>query len=147
MLAAWIRMKYPSTIWGALAASAPVRWFKGTIDPGAYMNWSEHVIRNLNNGNECADIMSPGFRDLVNLKEDPAFYTQIGTLFNVCAANPEATPPIPAFDTPEMFQALIDEVVDTIAGSAQTNYPDGSIPNQVQVMCDAAIAGHNSAKS
>jgi len=37
MLAAWMRMKYPHKIWGALAASAPVRWFRDLTDPGAYV--------------------------------------------------------------------------------------------------------------
>jgi lysosomal Pro-X carboxypeptidase len=32
MLAAWFRMKYPHVIQGALAASAPIRYFRGFKD-------------------------------------------------------------------------------------------------------------------
>jgi len=38
MLAAWIRMKFPNVFQGALAASAPIRHFKGTVDPMNFTN-------------------------------------------------------------------------------------------------------------
>ncbi len=36
MLASWMRMKYPASIQGALAASAPILYFKGATDPEAF---------------------------------------------------------------------------------------------------------------
>lgn len=46
MLSAYMRMKYPSKIYAALASSAPVRWFKGVIDPNDYNTLSNSVIEN-----------------------------------------------------------------------------------------------------
>jgi len=31
MLAAWLRIKYPLVFAGALASSAPIRWFEGEL--------------------------------------------------------------------------------------------------------------------
>lgn len=36
MLAAWMRMKYPQHIQGAIASSAPILWFEGATDPSAF---------------------------------------------------------------------------------------------------------------
>jgi lysosomal Pro-X carboxypeptidase len=46
MLAAWMRMKYPNYIQGAIASSAPILWFDGMIDPNAYTKIASNVILN-----------------------------------------------------------------------------------------------------
>jgi len=44
MLSAWMRMYFPNQIQGALAASAPILWFKGYINPNAWSDVASNVI-------------------------------------------------------------------------------------------------------
>jgi lysosomal Pro-X carboxypeptidase len=76
MLAAWLRMKYPSMFQGALASSAPVLWFNGTITNTAYTQVASRVIKQ-QGGDECYDMYSKGFYDLTNMKYDQSKYAQI----------------------------------------------------------------------
>ena len=45
MLAAWMRMKYPQHIQGAIAASAPILWFEGKTDPSAFTEIASNAIK------------------------------------------------------------------------------------------------------
>ena len=36
MLATWLRMKFPETFQGAIASSAPILYFKGKTEEGAF---------------------------------------------------------------------------------------------------------------
>ena len=67
MLAAWMRMKYPSKIYAALAASAPVRWYLDTVDPNGFNEISRAVISNQVNGEQCIKLLDQGISDLRNL--------------------------------------------------------------------------------
>ena len=71
-------------------------------------------------------MLGQGFYELNNFKYDAGSYPAIASEFNICARDDTKTPPIPDFNTEGIFQALIDEVVDLVAGAAQTNYPDGT---------------------
>lgn len=44
MLAAWLRMKYPTHFQGAIASSAPILWFKGKVDPSVFTKIASDVI-------------------------------------------------------------------------------------------------------
>lgn len=118
MLSAWMRMKYPSKIYGALASSAPVRWFKGVIDPNDYNTLSTSVIQNQVNGEQCSELLSHGLSDMRNLQMDSDFYAVVAEKFFVCAE--------PTFNTTELFNVLTDMVFETIQGAPQTNYPTAS---------------------
>lgn len=52
MLAAWMRMKFPDKFQGALASSAPLRWFKGQVNPSAYTQFTTNVFENTG-GKSC----------------------------------------------------------------------------------------------
>lgn len=44
MLAAWLRMKFPTHFQGAIASSAPILWFKGKVDPSVFTKIASDVI-------------------------------------------------------------------------------------------------------
>jgi len=55
---------------------------------------------------------------LNNFKFNPSTYANVSQEFNVCGRDDTKTPPIPDFDNETIFQALIDYVVDVVAGAA-----------------------------
>jgi len=67
MLASWLRMKYPQHFQGALAASAPILWFRGAVDPNSYTKIASDVFRSVG-GETCYANISRGFYDLTNVK-------------------------------------------------------------------------------
>lgn len=69
MLSGWMRMKYPNHFQGALAASAPVRWFNGTINPNTWTIIASDVIKK-QGGQECYDLYHNGFYDLTSTVYD-----------------------------------------------------------------------------
>lgn len=112
MLAAWIRMKYPQHFQGALAASAPVLWFKGVIDPNAYTKIAGDVFRNVG-GDTCYANISRGFYDLANLKYDATKYETVKSIWGLCD-----TP-----TKPEDIETLIGIISDSLGTMAMVNYP------------------------
>lgn len=66
MLAAYLRMKYPQWVQGAIASSAPVRWFKGATNPNAFTETASAVIRKLG-GDACFNGQQRGFFDLLSV--------------------------------------------------------------------------------
>ena len=52
MLATWLRIKYPTHFHGAVASSAPIRWFNGTVDPYIYTEIASDVLRK-EGGDDC----------------------------------------------------------------------------------------------
>lgn len=83
MLAAWMRMKYPQHIQGAIASSAPILWFEGATDPSAYTEVASASIKKAG-GQTCYDSIKRGFYDLENIKYDAAKYGDVNTIFNIC---------------------------------------------------------------
>uniref|UniRef100_A0A7S3FTN2 Lysosomal Pro-X carboxypeptidase n=1 Tax=Strombidium rassoulzadegani TaxID=1082188 RepID=A0A7S3FTN2_9SPIT len=86
MLAAWIRMRYPAEIQGALAASAPLVYFQGA-KTAASGDFSEIVTADFNNTYEdgrCAKGIKEGFTYLMDLKTRDADWAELGEVFSVC---------------------------------------------------------------
>jgi len=59
MLAGWFRMKYPYLVDAALAASAPLLHFEGTVVPELYNKYITDDFRA--QGEECVNEISLGF--------------------------------------------------------------------------------------
>lgn len=110
MLAAWMRMKYPHKIWGALAASAPVRWFRDLTDPGAFMQKAGEVytmVGALNNMKDCPSLLQQGILDLGYISYDTSMYAEIASKFDIC--EPEK------FTTPELYSKFLYWVDDIMS--------------------------------
>ena len=60
MLAGWLRMKYPTHFQGAIASSAPILWFKDSVDPSVFTKIASDVILDIS-GQECYDQQKMGF--------------------------------------------------------------------------------------
>ena len=76
-------MKFPNVFQGALAASAPIRHFKGTVDPMNFTNIVDQVLK-VKGSEECYEYIHNGFFDLKNLKYDPMKYGELKYHFNLC---------------------------------------------------------------
>jgi pimeloyl-ACP methyl ester carboxylesterase len=63
MLAAWLRMKYPGTFQGALASSAPILFFEGSVSPYAYNEVATQSFASYNE--ECPNVIRNGFAALI----------------------------------------------------------------------------------
>ena len=59
MLAAWLRFKYPHVFTGALASSAPILFFEGSVSPYAYNEVATNSYKNYNS--KCPDAIRSGF--------------------------------------------------------------------------------------
>lgn len=114
MLAAWMRMKYPQHIQGAVASSAPILWFKGSIDPNSYTIIAGQSIKKAG-GQTCYDSILRGFFDMTNLKLDSSKYSMIDEIFNTCD-NSKVT-------SADDVQGIMDMVSDSLGTMAMVNYP------------------------
>lgn len=83
MLSAWMRMKYPNVVQGALAASAPVRWFNGTINPNTWTKIASHVIEK-QGGQMCYYQYKYGFYDLTSCVYDQFKWPKLKEIFGLC---------------------------------------------------------------
>lgn len=112
MLSAWMRMKYPNQFQGALAASAPILWFQGVINPNIWSDIASHVVRK-QGGQQCFDLYKDGLYDLHQVVYDASKWIEVGQIFSTCQA-PE---------TPADVQQLIGTVYDGLQAMVQVNYP------------------------
>lgn len=82
MLAGWIRMKYPYLIDAALAASAPLLHFNGTVVPELYNAIITNDYRD--QGQDCVDEIQFGFQQLEGLMNDETQWPELEKIFNTC---------------------------------------------------------------
>mmetsp|Transcript_30128 Transcript_30128/g.46043 ORF Transcript_30128/g.46043 Transcript_30128/m.46043 type:complete len:114 (+) Transcript_30128:454-795(+) len=82
MLAAWLRQKIPNKFDGAIAASAPVRWFYEVIYPSNYTNQvADDIVNQDMGGQKCFDGLKNGFFDMLSMVYDASQYKTIQDIF------------------------------------------------------------------
>lgn len=82
MLTAWMRFKYPHVIQGGIAASAPIRYFKGATEPEAFNEIITNSFRNASH--DCPDVIKESWNILEQAKNRPETWDEISSIFNTC---------------------------------------------------------------
>lgn len=86
MLAAWIRMKFPNVVDGALAASAPILLFDNVVPPELAYQIVTYDFANSSASPQCAQLIKQGFNILDSYIEDSegSEYEDLNVQFNLC---------------------------------------------------------------
>lgn len=89
MLAAWLRLKYPDTFAGAIAASAPIRAFEG-MDPAFDSNtYWQVVTRDASSAGGATDQCSTNIRNawplIFNLSSTSSGRGTLSSTFKLCS--------------------------------------------------------------
>ncbi len=83
MMSAYLRLKYPWVVDGAIAASAPVRMFTGEVDPGAYSKICSDDFFEANE--DCGNGIAKSWEIMTNLASTPAGLSQLNEIFLPCS--------------------------------------------------------------
>lgn len=115
MLAAWIRMKYPHEIQGALASSAPTVYFmnSSTADSGAFSEIVTQDFAQTFEDQRCSKGIKEGFQYLMDLKTRTGDWPELQSLFQTCAA----------FEKADDIQDLYTMIANGFNYMAMTDYP------------------------
>lgn len=123
MLAAWMRMKYPQTIQGALAASAPILYFKGAEnmanDGASFFDVITNDFATVSKPDKglCAEGIKQAFLEIPKLQAaDNSTWAKLKDDYNLCDA----------VTTSQDLQDLYDHISNGIAYMAMTDYPYAS---------------------
>jgi len=82
MLSSWFRMKYPTIVDGALAASAPIRSFAGVPDSPTFF---ETTTNDFARGNpNCPDLVRAAFKELFITAATPEGLLEISQQMQLC---------------------------------------------------------------
>lgn len=135
MLAAWMRMKYPQTIQGAIAASAPILYFEGSSSakPGDFSDIVTNDFKRTYPDYRCSLGIKEAFTTLMSLKERSGDWADLGNIMKVCDPIKKA----------EDIQSLYYLIANGFTYMAMTDYPYASSFLQpmpgfpVNAACDA----------
>jgi pimeloyl-ACP methyl ester carboxylesterase len=112
MLAAWLRMKYPSVFQGALAASAPILQFKGANETGFSDIITADFAETMDD-KRCSLGIKQGFSIINDLKTRTDVWAEFSELLHTCET----------VNNTDMLQSLIDHYENGFAYMAMTDYP------------------------
>ncbi|XP_006663226.2 lysosomal Pro-X carboxypeptidase-like [Oryza brachyantha] len=90
MLAAWMRMKYPHIVMGAVASSAPILGFYGLSDPYSFYDVISNDFKS--ESQHCYDVLRSSWSELDKALATDAGRAQLTHTFNMCKGNVDAIP-------------------------------------------------------
>ncbi|KAG8089022.1 hypothetical protein GUJ93_ZPchr0011g28157 [Zizania palustris] len=90
MLAAWMRMKYPHIVMGAVASSAPILGFYGLSDPYSFYNVVSNDFKN--ESEHCYDVLRSSWKELDEALATDQGRARLNHTFNMCKGNVDAIP-------------------------------------------------------
>lgn len=111
MLAAWLRIKYPNVIIGALASSAPIWQFTGLTPCNAFYDVTSKTW--LDASTTCVDNVHRSYNVLAAIAESAGGFEFIQKAFGLC------TPLESKYD----LQTFMDFLVEMYTNFAMVNYP------------------------
>ncbi|XP_011637730.1 lysosomal Pro-X carboxypeptidase [Pogonomyrmex barbatus] len=111
MLSAWIRMKYPHIIQGAIAASAPILQFSGFVDCEAFSRIATSDFRASNP--TCAQLIRKSWSTITNVTSNDEGKKWLSDSWKFCEP----------LKTTEHVQALKDILSEIYINLAMVNYP------------------------
>ncbi|KAJ8955716.1 hypothetical protein NQ318_008588 [Aromia moschata] len=112
MLAAWQKMKYPNSILGAIASSAPIWQFKGQNPCDSFYKIITDDFQTIG-GDKCATTIKNSWEIIRTLAKNDSGKAELAKFWNFCTA----------FETDNDIDALVDWVSEVYAALAETNYP------------------------
>ncbi|VAI03676.1 unnamed protein product [Triticum turgidum subsp. durum] len=105
MLAAWMRMKYPHVVIGAVASSAPILSFYGMADPYAFYDIISNDFKS--ESKNCHDVLMNSWKELDKALSNDAGRAQLNSTFKMCRGSTvEAIPDL--LDTAIVYSAMTD---------------------------------------
>ncbi|KAJ8945590.1 hypothetical protein NQ314_009110 [Rhamnusium bicolor] len=112
MLAAWLRMKYPSSVLGAIASSAPIWQFKNLTPCENFYRIVTNVFEGLG-GEKCSETIRNSWKVIRSVASDDAGKSKISTLWNLCST----------LKKDEDINKVIDWLSNIYINIAMVNYP------------------------
>ncbi|KAK3119786.1 hypothetical protein QOZ80_9AG0675150 [Eleusine coracana subsp. coracana] len=105
MLAAWMRLKYPHIVMGAVASSAPILSFYGLADPYAFYDAVTKDFKVAESEN-CYDVLRRSWDELDNALATDAGRAELNRKFKMCDGKVETIPDL--LDTAVIYGAMMD---------------------------------------
>ncbi|KAJ8924288.1 hypothetical protein NQ315_007081 [Exocentrus adspersus] len=112
MLSAWLKMKYPNSVIGALASSAPIWMFKDQNPCSSFYKIVTDDFATL--GSElCRDTIEKSWKSIRSYTQNSTGKQTLSSIWNFCEP----------LETDEDINTLIEWLVDIYVVLAETNYP------------------------
>ncbi|KAJ8923471.1 hypothetical protein NQ315_010049 [Exocentrus adspersus] len=112
MLSAWLRIKYPGSIVGAIASSAPIWQFKDLTPCENFYRVVTNVFEALG-GKKCSETIRNSWSIIRALAANDAGKTQISKLWNLCTA----------IKTSDDIDKIVNWLLNIYINLAMVNYP------------------------